>query len=74
MLISNDNRYKFQSWLQLDFAIFSDKDAGRGKVQRIEFRRKGMIYPSEEIHLAGHSLSLQMSSKILHSQEFPVKF
>ena len=52
----------------LNFAIFLDEDAEVGKIRRNEFRRKGIFYPSEEIHLAGWSHSLQVSSKILQSR------
>ncbi len=42
----------FCTSFNLDFAIFLDEDAERGKIRRSEFLRKGIFYPSEEIHIA----------------------
>jgi hypothetical protein len=44
-------------FVKLDFVIFLDEAAERGKIQRNEFLRKGLFSPSEEIHLAGFCLS-----------------
>ena len=41
----------------------------RDKLQCNEFHRKGIFYPSEEIHCAAGSLSLKTSSKIVQSRD-----
>ena len=41
----------------------------RSKLQRNEFRRKGYLYPFQEIHLAGGSSSPRVSPKIVQSRD-----